>query len=200
MTCEYCGDAFDATPLLRDRDWAYRRSGLFGRNDHQQGSIPVVMTLQQLDTVTHSGLYTTAMNLTPSGAAIDKCETDFVFLTGRSPDGRIQIAIGECKTQDSITSADVSNLRKVAEAFPSDRFEVFVIFAKLAPFTPTEIALARGVNDKNHRRLILLTERELEPYFVYERSKDTLGGDVHAVSLEDMARTTARLYPELPAA
>jgi hypothetical protein len=28
--CVYCGHAFDITPQLRDRDWRYRRSGLFG--------------------------------------------------------------------------------------------------------------------------------------------------------------------------
>ena len=54
MTCEYCGTEFNVAPQLRDRDWAYRRSGLFGREDHQQGSIPVALTLQQLDTALHS--------------------------------------------------------------------------------------------------------------------------------------------------
>lgn len=200
MTCEYCGDEFDVTPMLKDRDWAYRRSGLFGRNDHQEGAIPVVLTLQQLDTVTHSKLYSTAMKLTPSGAAIDACETDLVFYAGTSPRGKIQIAIGECKTREAITQADVDNLRKVAEAFPSDRFDVFIIFAKLAPFSAEEVALARGVNGKYQDRLILLTDKELEPYFVYERSEAALGSRVHAVSMEDLMQTTHRLYPEPDAA
>jgi hypothetical protein len=48
--CVYCGKSFGITTQLKDRDWAYRRSGLFGRNDNQQGGIPVALTLQQLDT------------------------------------------------------------------------------------------------------------------------------------------------------
>ncbi len=43
--CEYCGKEFNVTPQLRDRDWAYRRSGLFGRDDHQGGGITVALTL-----------------------------------------------------------------------------------------------------------------------------------------------------------
>jgi hypothetical protein len=51
--CEYCGKDFNITSQLRDRDWAFRRSGLFGRNDHQGGGIPVALTLQQLQTALH---------------------------------------------------------------------------------------------------------------------------------------------------
>lgn len=35
ITCEYCGKRFNVTPQLKDGAWAYRRSGLFGREDHQ---------------------------------------------------------------------------------------------------------------------------------------------------------------------
>jgi hypothetical protein len=38
-----------------------------------------------------------------------------------------------------------------------------ILFAKLAPFTPEEIALARTLNGEYRRRVILLTARELEP-------------------------------------
>jgi hypothetical protein len=43
--CEFCGKRFDATPQLRDRDWRYRRSGVFGKADSQAGAIPVALTL-----------------------------------------------------------------------------------------------------------------------------------------------------------
>jgi hypothetical protein len=49
-TCIYCGHQFDVTSQLKDRDWRYRRSGLFGRDDSQLGSIPVTLALQQLET------------------------------------------------------------------------------------------------------------------------------------------------------
>ena len=37
--CPYCGIEVNALPLLRDRNWAYRRSGLFGREDNQRGGV-----------------------------------------------------------------------------------------------------------------------------------------------------------------
>ena len=45
VLCEYCGARFNVTKQLRDRDWAYRRSGLFGQDNNQEGSIPVSLTL-----------------------------------------------------------------------------------------------------------------------------------------------------------
>ena len=36
IRCGLCGRIFNITGQLRDRDWAYRRSGLFGREDHQE--------------------------------------------------------------------------------------------------------------------------------------------------------------------
>lgn len=33
-------------------------------------------------------------------------------------------------------------MRRIADAFPTRRFDVFILFAKLAPFLPEEIALA----------------------------------------------------------
>jgi hypothetical protein len=38
------------------------------------------------------------------------------------------------------------NLCRVADALPANRFEPYILFAKLAPFTPEEIALARILN------------------------------------------------------
>jgi hypothetical protein len=45
-----------AATQLRDRNWAYRRSGLFVREDNQGGGIPVAVTLQQLDTMLRARL------------------------------------------------------------------------------------------------------------------------------------------------
>lgn len=70
--------------------------------------------------------------------------------------------IGECKDAGgTIDADDVDNLRQVAEAFPKHRFDVFILLAKLAPFTTHEIALAGALNTKPwQRRVILLTARE----------------------------------------
>jgi hypothetical protein len=104
LTCEYCGREFNVSPQLRDRDWAYRRSGLFGREDHQQGSIPVALTLQQIDTTLHTeAICVTGMNLEPISAAIEACETDFVIIIQEGYEQRVALAIGECKAKREIT-------------------------------------------------------------------------------------------------
>ena len=77
--CEYCGSDVNVSPQLKDRDWAYRRSGIFGRDDHQEGGIPVAVTLQQLETTLHHKIiaYSTALEISSKDVNINKCETDF---------------------------------------------------------------------------------------------------------------------------
>jgi DNA-directed RNA polymerase subunit RPC12/RpoP len=99
--CPYCGFEFSVLTQLRDRNWAYRRSGLFGREDHQGGGIPVAVTLQQLDTMLHDRLlaYAPGIELRPQTAAIEKCEADFVLLASSFPrsDKPLELGIAECK-------------------------------------------------------------------------------------------------------
>jgi hypothetical protein len=136
--CEYCGQDFNVTPQLRDRDWRYRRSGLFGRDNHQEGGITVALTLLQIQTSLHlhNILCTTALEIEPAGAPVQKCETDFVILTQEHFNHEVQIAIGECKNRGEITEDDVAKLRMVAEAVEKKHIQVYVIFAKLSDFTP----------------------------------------------------------------
>jgi hypothetical protein len=198
LECEYCGHAFNASPQLRDKAWAFRRSGLFGNDDHQKGAIPVLLTLQQLMNIHREdhGFFTTAMSLAPKRAAIRACETDFVVVTESGRDHRIQIAIGECKTRNPIATADVTNLMAVADAFPTDRYDVFLVFARLTPFCAEEIDLIKKVNGRYHSRAIMLTERELEPQFVYERTAQEFDIQQIAASFEDMAAATVRVFFE----
>lgn len=196
LECEYCGHGFNTSPQLRDKGWAFRRSGLFGRDDHQGGAIPVLLTLQQLTNMNglSDHLFTSAMELKPKGAAIPACETDFVVVTSQVRDHRIQIAIGECKTRKPITADDVAKLTAVANAFPSNMYDVFIVFARLTPFTPEEIELVKAANGPYQCRVILLTDRELEPYFIYERTAMEFDIRETAVSYEDLAHATVRVF------
>ena len=83
----------------------------------------------------------------------------------------------------------------VADAFPRKHFHAFVIFAKTAPFTQEEIDRCKEAQRGNGRsRIILLSDRELEPYFVYERAAKDFEIDPATNSLSDLARTTYQLY------
>lgn len=196
LECEYCGHVFNASAQLRDKAWAFRRSGLFGRDDHQEGAIPVLLTLQQLVRTGRPGsaIFTTAMDLNLQHAAITACETDFVVVHSVVRDQKIDIVIGECKTRKAITADDVTKLKAIADAFPSDHYNVFVVFARLTPFTPEEVELIKQVNGPYQQRAIILTARELEPYFVYELTEKEFDIDKIAVTYSDMAKVTDRVF------
>jgi hypothetical protein len=198
MACDLCGNRFSITRQLKDRSWMYRRSGLFGSNNNQEGSIPVALTLQQLaanlDSSYSPSLFLTNMSLKPITAIIDPCETDIVVAT-QGHDG-IQVAVGECKDAGGvITAEDARKMGAVADAFPADKFDPYVIFSKTAPFTPEDIANCRLAQPKNQRfRVIMLSDRELEPHRVYERSFDGSAAKSVARSLSSMASVTHDVF------
>jgi hypothetical protein len=197
ITCEYCGKEFNCTPQLKDRDWAYRPSGLFGRGDNQEGGVPVALTLQQLEIALGDRpmLWLPGLNLRPLTANIDTCESDFVLLC-QDYRGRVTLIMGECKTNKQIEADDVANLSKVADAFPSDRFDVFLVFSKTGEFTPEEVQRCRAADSGVRGRTILLSARELEPYFLYERAAKQFAINQTAVSPEDMVEATRGIYFE----
>jgi hypothetical protein len=108
------------------------------------------------------------------------------------------VLLGECKDQGPIKldefERDLDNLHRVADALPVGRFEKFVVLSKLASFTLEEIEAVRRLNEKFHRRAILLSARELEPYWIYEWAKAELGGDFHDSRPEDLVEATAKIY------
>ena len=106
-----------------------------------------------------------------------------------------QVIIGECKDKGGkINGDDVENMKRIADAFPRRRFETFILFAKLSEFSPEEVALAKTLNSEFQQRVILLTDRELEPYDLYERTEKELGIKTHGGNPCEMAGTTAELY------
>jgi hypothetical protein len=197
INCELCGGRFNLTRQLKDRAWAYRRSGLFGRENHQEGSIPVALTLQQLDTQLHpfgGVLFSTNMSLAPAKANVQSCETD-IFLALAVGD-QIQIAIGECKDAGGhIELDDAKKLAAVADSFPRREFDVFIVFSKTAAFTAQDVENCRAAQPKGGGlRVIMLSDRELEPYFVYEKTGKEFEIKYSGVSLEHMARVTHDVF------
>jgi hypothetical protein len=205
VVCEMCGREFDATRQLVDENWHFRRSGVLGAERNAQGAIPVIMTLQQFHVNLSSirrGFYVPSLDLVPhQGKELPKCETDFAWVIPEPYPEKTIVMIGECKDRGgqreagSIDAHDVENLKRVADALPSQRFQTYIVLAKLAPFTAEEIAVAKTLNDRYSRRAILLTDRELEPYHLYERTalefKNLKG---HGSTPEDLAINTAMMY------
>lgn len=197
-TCLYCGHRFDVTSQLKDRDWRYRRSGVFGRDDHQLGGIPVALTLQQLDIALDDRLlmYATALEFRPGRTAVEPCEADFLAVVAGSgrEEHAVQLLFGEAKTHSAFDANDVRKLGQLADAIPRELGEGFIMFAKTDHFTDDEIALARRLNGPYRRRVILWSQDELEPFHVYERSEAKLGQRQYATTLSDMASVTDQLW------
>ncbi|MBZ5670341.1 MAG: hypothetical protein LAO04_11495 [Acidobacteriia bacterium] len=206
--CVYCGKEFNVLLQLRDRNWAYRRSGLFGREDNQSGGIPVALTLQQLETALlgHTLLYTTGIELNPDSAPIEKCETDLVLLVSSFPHSEkpLQLVIGECKDRGGeISEDDVRKLTKAAQALEKSPCQVFILFSKCGQFTPEEIERCKGARRKLFedrgqtyyvQNVIMLSESELEPYHLYERTEREFDINRTAISLEDLAQVTDGVF------
>lgn len=201
VICEMCGREFDATRQLVDKEnYHYRRSGVLGAERNAQGAVPVTLTLQQLNANFHSTVrnnqYSTSLDLTPkNGGSLPLCEVDFVWIVTQPYPEKTVVILAECKDRGqsttqggdggTINAKDIENLRAVADAFPRNRFDVFILLAKLCSFTPQEIELAKSLNEQHRRRVILLTDRELEPYHFYERTNiaDHHGGDAAGLAL-----------------
>lgn len=198
VVCGLCGQEYDATRQLVSGVWHYRRSGVLGAERNAQGAIPVALTLQQLATTLHDGVYSPSLDLTKRPLVRNECEVDFVWVIPRPYPRKTVIILGECKDQGPINQAeferDIENLRRVADALPRKRFKTFILLAKLNPFTPEEIDRAKTLNTEHQLRTILLTARELEPYHLYERTKTEFDINGYGNTPEDMAGTTEKIY------
>lgn len=196
ITCEMCGATYNATRQLVSGEFRYRRSGVLGIEKNTQGAVPVALLLQQLEINLHDSLLVPSYDLEPlAGNEVPVCETDFVAIKPRTYPDRAAMIIGECKDEgDRIDQRDIDNLKKIADAIPSHRFDAFVLLARLSPFTAEEIGLAQTLNDRYRRRVILLSERELEPYHVYERVNKERGSKYYGVSADSLAEITAKIY------
>lgn len=193
LPCDYCGKVFNITPQLQHRgDWRFRRSGLFGATNHQEGSIPVLLTLQQIETSIHEHplSYTTALKL--DGLSVD-CETDFVVIHS-GYDGTVEVVLSECKTGDEISEADVNNISAVADKLEAVGLKGFLLFSKTTHFSPQEIDRCKNARPRAFGGTILLSARELEPYFMYERASKQFHLNTHGVSFDAMVQATRDIY------
>jgi hypothetical protein len=198
--CDLCGHEYDATRQLVDNDkWHYRRSGVLGAEKNALGAVPVALTLQQLDTSFNGGfygkMYSPSLELTPKvGIVGTPCEVDFVWIIPRAYPRKTAVIIGECKDKGPINDKDIDNLKIIADALPRKRFKTFVVLSQIAPFTREQVLYAKTLNCRYYSRVILLTARELEPYFIYERAKAEAGVDGYGSTPEDMVKVTSQMY------
>ncbi|BEP54795.1 hypothetical protein GmRootV118_20390 [Variovorax sp. V118] len=207
VTCEMCGKGFDATRQLIEGVHHFRRSGVLGFERNAQGAVPVVLTLQQLNVSLNRSLssncYATSLDLFPKqGFELPPCEIDLIWLVAAEYPEKTIVVLGECKDRGNrrgqkdsagtIDARDIENLKRLADRFPKHRFDVYVLLAKLTAFTPEEIELAKTVNDSSSPRVILLTDKELESWHLFEHEGKEL--DIRSDGVARLAEITAAIY------
>jgi hypothetical protein len=73
---------------------------------------------------------------------------------------------------------------------------VYVVFARLTQFSAEEVELIKDVNGPHDLRAIMLTDQELEPYLIYERTAKEFDISNAPVSFRDMVIATTRVFFE----
>jgi hypothetical protein len=126
---------------------------------------------------------------------VPECEIDFVVI--RHSQGKIEWALGEAKSGGGrIDAEDVAHMIEVAEKLEQvDEFYVYLVFSKTADsFSPEEIELFKTAKKAGYG-VILLTNKEIEPYHPYYESddKDALPHP-YAHSFDEMARNSYYRY------
>jgi hypothetical protein len=101
--CELCGATFDGTRQLVNGQFHYRRTGVLGLEKNSQGAIPVALVLQQLEIalqgILQENMYTPSYELEPlAGVTLPPCEIDFLKIMPRTFPDRIQIILGNART------------------------------------------------------------------------------------------------------
>jgi hypothetical protein len=189
-TCEYCGHKNMTSLHIRDRgDWKFRKSGLLAKDNNQEGAIPVLLSLLALQRVftRDNALRLTSVNTT---AGVPPCEIDFMFVEHRVSE--ITWALGEAKAAGGeIDAKDIANMMSVADELKKIGAKVYLIFAKTADrFTDKEIRLFTVAKTEGYS-VILLTNKELEPYHPYYDGNDREQlPHRYAHSFDDMARNS----------
>lgn len=196
--CEYCGTSNLTSIQLKNRgDWKFRKSGLFAKNNNQEGSIPVILTLMTINRVlSHDDfIYTTALELKGDGFS---CETDFCILE-QNRYNSFSICIGEAKSDGGeITKEDCGNLKKVADIITQkySGSRVFIAMTKTSDrFSEAEIKNFKALH--NDYELILFTRKELETYHPYWKEDGGIDNDIpqkYPNSLADLAHNSHSRY------
>lgn len=192
--CRFCGYRNRVSLHLNDQgEWKYRKSGLFAKDNNQEGALPVILTLLQLRILyLHSSkfLYCPSLELEFDST---ECEIDFCVIPN-GINGKIEIGIAECKDQGGeINQDDIEHFESIRKKLKKVHIECYYIFSKTANFTPTEINLFKNLEKKNID-CILFTEKELEPLHPYEQYKDKELFRKHPMSLKELAINSKYIY------
>lgn len=192
--CNYCGGNNQTSLHLNNEgNWKYRKSGLFAKDNNQEGAIPVILTLLQFHKRFDQFGYGYSPALRVQGEKVN-CEIDLCILQYGIGDS-IEVGIAECKSEGGkITQEDVINLKSVRDRLNEVGISCVLIFSKTANrFDIKEIELFKTLDDDNIR-CVLLLNKELEPFDLYEEYEQHELVYKQASTLEYMGWNSRKVY------
>lgn len=183
----------DSFKLSQNTYWNFVKSGLFARDNNQEGAIPVIVSLLTFARIfdSHKLIYSTSLNLQNS----KKCEIEFCVLQYDRGD-KIQLGIAECKSEgQKINQQDIDNLKKVQDEINQLGLDCYIIFSKTADSYETEeIELFKSLKSEE-RKFVILSNKELEPYHPYWEMEETESlPEKYALGMMGMYRNSLFLY------
>ncbi len=133
------------------------------------------------------------MKLEPASAKIPSCETD-IFIAIQEGEDTL-LAIGECKDAGgSISKDDATKMAAVADALSNSGLHCYIIFSKTAAFTADDVENCRFANQPGRTRVIMLSDRELEPHRLYEKTSQEFEIRRHGTTMQGMAIATHDIF------
>jgi hypothetical protein len=186
--------------------WFYRLSGLLGRDNKQQGAIPVILTLLHLSNRLHSslgkGIHTTGLDFayTVKGKEV-KAESDLFLMDLSDMMGKddIEILIGECKNGQQITRTQIDRLLEVRELIQQSGIKCHLVFVKMkGGFVQSEIGHFKKLYAQGIKPL-LFTDKELEKWWNEYRDFGQNNPNFkipidHPFNFSDLAENSAYVY------
>jgi hypothetical protein len=198
--CPFCGfEHFMPSYIAEEfqgqanKYWRFVRSGLFSKDNNQEGAIPVILSLLTFARIfdSYKLVYSTSLVLRNSC----RCEIDFCILQYESRD-KIQLGIAECKSEgQKINQQDIDNLKSIQDSIERIGIDCYIILSKTANnYDSDEIELFRSLQHEN-RNLIILSNKELESYHPYwELDESENLPEKYALNMVGMQRNSEYLY------
>ncbi len=204
--CPFCGFEHCLPLYIRNKlrnelcNWHLKKVGLFAKENNQEGSVPVILSLMQLNRLIghgHDAKWITSLDLKNGDTS---CEIDFAMLNlgQRFDEQELQIAIGECKEKDEINDRDIENLCAVKEKLEKSEIDCYLVFSKTTDtFLPAEIERFKKLLKEREIAPILFTNTELEPYEPYwDHPKVNTLPHKYALSFQEIAENSRHIYLE----
>lgn len=169
--CEYCGHRNTTSLHIRNRgDWRFRKSGLLAKDNNQEGAIPVLLSLLVVERVFNGNATLRMTSVHIEG--VPKCEIDFMAIHYRGEE--IEWALGEAKSAGGVIEADdVAHMKAVADKLKATGVKTYLVFSKTADsFSAEEMELVSAAKAEKYS-VILLTNKEIEPYNPYYEGEDS---------------------------